>query len=518
MASFESDDESENIWKESLPILYVDCHGGFSSVEDSVTSLSTIERAEEGLQDSLRQSRLQRALAPGQILTQSDIQRLYDEQGLGPLGVPVIFILKLSLAMISFGQSAADTEDVVFQVCTAIELPVVHFEVGTRNIHASFGGIVHTVPFARGINADKLASTISLANLMMMRVGSVQGASDLLDDIFELRPPYSVCIHYLSFCALSILASLAAFMGSWRDAAAVAIILPLAVLAQIFCRRFSQEWADLEAFIVALVVGVSTPLVSKILKAEMCEVPAIYLSPLLVYLPGSQLIYGAYEIQFGSLVNGVSQLGSCVVRCMFLAMALLIGWQFFGHGFYDGETVSSAAASLVPVEMSCMFPYTWEVVFFYWNVPLLFVAFIGLNMPLCKMPAPGLIAYLSLLLYITLLEHPGIKGFFPIRIIDGIALFVTANLAYFHEYCTSSPAILAILPVLLVLAPGSHVVLSILSSVQRSAKLSVMVEPILDLILQGVAYAVGLTLAMRLWRPLLHRKLAKRLARTMHMY
>lgn len=39
-----------------------------------------------------------------------------------------------------------------------------------------------------------------------------------------------------------------------------------------------------------------------------------------------------------------------------------------------------------------------------------------------------------------------------------------------------------------------------------------------DLILQGVAYAVGLTLAMRLWRPLLHRKLAKRLARTMHMY
>ena len=168
MASFESDDESENIWKESLPILYVDCHGGFSSVEDSVTSLSTIERAEEGLQDSLRQSRLQRALAPGQILTQSDIQRLYHEQVLGPIAVPVIFILKLSLAMISFGQSAADTEDVVFQVCTAIELPVVHFEVGTRNIHASFGGIVHTVPFARGIRADKVASTISLANFGLL--------------------------------------------------------------------------------------------------------------------------------------------------------------------------------------------------------------------------------------------------------------------------------------------------------------------------------------------------------------
>ena len=259
-----------------------------------------------------------------------------------------------------------------------------------------------------------------------------------------------------------------------------------------------------------MTVGVLTPLVSSFLNAPLCEIPAIYLSPLLVYLPGSQLIYGAYEIQFGSLVNGVSQLGSCVVRCMFLAMALLIGWQVFGHGFYQGATKSSAAASLVPIDMSCMFPYSWEIVFFCWNIPLLFFAFIGLNMPLCKMAGPGLIAYLSLLLYI--------EGFFPDRIIDSIALFAAANLAYFHEYCTSSPAILAILPVLLVLAPGSHVVLSILSSVQRSADLSVMVEPILDLILQGVAYAVGLTLAMRLWRPLLHRKLGRRLARTMHMY
>lgn len=517
MESFDSEEDSDFPLKESLPCLYVDCHGGFSSVEDSVASLSAIERAEEGLQDSLRQSRLQKALAPGQILTQADIQRLYHDQGLGHFAVPVVCILKLSLAMISFGQSAADTEDIVFQVCTAIELPVVHFEVGTRNINASFAGIVHTVPFARGINADKLASTISLANLMMMRVGTIQGASDLLDDIFEQRPPYSDFVQYVCFCALSVLASIAAFMGSSRDAAAVALIVPATVLGQVFCRRFSP-WADLEAFIVALTVGVLTPLVSSFLNAPLCEIPAIYLSPLLVYLPGSQLIYGAYEIQFGSLVNGVSQLGSCVVRCMFLAMALLIGWQVFGHGFYQGATKSSAAASLVPINMSCMFPYSWEMVFCCWNIPLLFFAFIGLNMPLCKMAGPGLIAYLSLLLYIVLLKQSQIEGFFPNRIIDSIALFAAANFAYFHEYCTSSPAILAILPVLLVLAPGSHVVLSILSSVQRSANLSVMVEPILDLILQGVAYAVGLTLAMRLWRPLLHRKLARRLARTMHMY
>lgn len=512
------EDSEEKSLEEDLPFLYIDCQGGFANVEDSVTFLSTIEQAEEGLTDTLRQSRLQRAIAPGQVLTQADIQRLYQEQGLGHLAAPVICVLKLGIAMMSFGQSAADTEDVVLQICAAMRLPVVHFEIGMRSFQASFAGIVHTVPFARGIDADKLASTISLANLMLNQVGSVQGASDLLDDIFGHRPSYSPFVQYFAFCSMSILASIAAFMGTFRDAAVVAILVPFVVLVQVLCRRFSYQLGDLEAFLVALTVGALTPFALQFLEAPICEVPTIYLSPLLVYLPGSQLIYGAYEIQFGSLVNGISQLGSCVVRCMFLAMALLIGWQFFGHGFYKGETSSAAAASLVPVDMSCMFPYGWHAIFFGWNIPLLLFVFVGLNMPLCKMLAPALIGYVSLLLYIVLLQHPAVRGFFPVRIIDSIALFVAANLAYLHEYYTSSPAILAILPILLILAPGSHVLLSILSSVQRSAKILVMVEPVLDLLLQGVAYAVGLTLAMRLWKPFLQRKLARRLARTMHLY
>lgn len=509
-------DSEDSEASELLPVAYVDCHGSFPNVEDSVSSLSSIYHAEQGLRDTFQPSRLDRPLAPGQTLTQADIQRLYELQNLDHLAVPVTCVLKLCVAMMSFGSSAPDAEELLLQVCRAIQLPVVHLEIGLRSIHACFAGVVHTIPFARGIDADKLPSTLSLADLMANRLASVQAASDLLDEICEHRPPYSPAIQHLSFCALSILASLAAFMGSYRDTAAVSTIIPFVVLAQVLCRRFAH-WSDLEAFVVALTVGLLTPLSSKLMETPLCEVPAIYLSPLLVYLPGSQLIYGAYEIQFGSLVNGVSQLGSCVVRCMFLAMALLIGWQFFGHGFYKGQTSSSAAASLVPVDMSCSFPYSWEVVFLFWNIPLLLFAFVGLKMPLCKMPIPGFIAYVSLFLYILLLRQPGLRGFLPARIVDAIALFTASNLAYIYEYFTKSPAILAILPVLLILAPRSHVVLSILSEVQRSARLQVLVQPVLDLLLQGVAYAVGMTLAMRLWRPLLRRK-AKRLARAMHVY
>ena len=509
-------DSEDSEASELLPVAYMDCHGSFPNVEDSVTSLSSIHHLEQGLRDSLRASRLDRPLAPGQTLTQADLQRLYEVQQLEHLAVPVSCVLKFSVALMSFGSSASDAEELLLQLCMVMELPVGHLEIGLRSVHACFNGVLHIIPFARGIDADKLPATLRLANLMVNRVGSIQGASDLLDEIFEHRAPYSPAIQHLAFCGLSLLASLAAFMGSYRDTAAVSIIIPFVVLAQVLCRRFSQ-WSDLEAFVVALTVGLLAPVSSKLMETPLCELPAIYLSPLLVYLPGSQLIYGAYEIQFGSLVNGVSQLGSCVVRCMFLAMALLIGWQFFGHGFYKGETSSSAAASLVPVDMSCSFPYSWEIVFLFFNIPLLLFAFVGLKMPLCKMPIPGFIAYISLFLYILLLRHPAIKGFFPARVVDAIALFVSSNLAYIYEYFTQSPAILAILPVLLILAPGSHVVLSILSEVQRSARLQVLVEPVLELLLQGVAYAVGMTLAMRLWRPLLQRR-AKRLARAMHVY
>ncbi|CAJ1362295.1 unnamed protein product [Effrenium voratum] len=506
------DSESEG-GDERVPLVYID-FDGFPDVEHLLMSLSAIHEAERGVQDSLRSARTRSPVAPRQMLTHADIHQMYAVHGAEHFAEMVNLVLKLSLAMMTFGQTAADTEDIILSVSSSIGLPVIHFQVGLNSLDASFhGGIVHKLGFSRGLDADKLAATISLASLIANKVGNVQGAVDLLDEIFSHRAPYGVVIQKASFYGLSVLAALAAFMGTSEDVLAVAIIMPAVMLVQSCCRRFCSE---LEAFAVALAVGGLTPAVARLLHLPLCDVPVIYLSPLLTYLPGSQLTYGAYEIQFGCLHNGVSQLGSCVVRCMFLSLALLLGWQFFGHRFYTGPTASAAAASMVPVNMSCMFPYSWEVVFLAWNVPLLLVALIGLNLPLKKMWAPMLIAYGSLLVYIVLLKHPAVAGGIPDRIIDCIALFIAANMACLYEYKTATPAVLAILPVLLILAPGSKVVLSVLASMQLGAKLSVQMEPVLDLMLQGVAYAAGLTLALHFWRPFLRRKARKRCQQ--HMY
>ena len=516
-------DGSEHHWWHCL--LYIDWQGSFADVPTTLEALSSLHSAEQeaeqgGLSGLLRDSRRQRSLAPGQSITHADLLHLYHLHGQSHQADKAACVLKLALALMMFGQTASDCEDIVHGVSATIDLPVVSLNVGLRTLHVCFlGGITHSLDFARGINADKLAATSRLSNLMMSGRGSLQGAMDLLDEIFFQREPYGLLVHFLAFYALCVMASLAAFMGTYRDALAVAVITPFVICVQILSRRTS---AALEAFLVALTIGLLTPLLLRHMEIPTCDVPVLYLSPLLIYLPGSQLTYGAYEVQFSNIINGASQLAACIVRCMFLAIALLVGWQFFGHEASQAKAgqapISVAAASLVPADMSCQFPYSWEMVFLGWNIPLLFLSFIGLNIPISQMLLPGLAAYVSLLLYMALQELPQLKGL-PARIIDCLVLFVAANLSLLREYLTAAPAVLTIIPVTLILAPGSHVVLSILASVQASEQVpEVVVEPIVGLVLQGTAYASGLTLATHLWRPLIRRKLARQCTPAVHSY
>jgi len=447
-------------------------------------------------------------LAPDEPLTEAEVAQMYEAPHLKEFSHRVILALKMSLAFMSFGQSASDTEDIVRKACEAMSLPSVHLEIGMRSLQASFaGGPVHLLQVSRGIDADKLVATAKLASSVIHGHGEPRASSRVLQHIFQQRASYGCGVQALAFQGLCTLAAIAAFMGTYEDAAGVAMMTPFVILVQELCKRYT---IPLEPFLVALTVGILTPLVRRyVLEVPTCNVPVMYLSPLLIYLPGSQLIYGAYEIQFGSLVNGASQLASCAVRCMFLGMALLLGWQVSGHNAALAETgTAGAVSSLVPASMSCMFPYGWRLIFGVWNIPMLIFAFIGLNIPLRSMLLPGLIGYLSLFLYIALSMLPVPL---PSLIVDCIGLFVAGNLASLGEFMTGTPSVLSIIPVLLMLAPGSHVVLSVLESVQQEQDVDgVNVESFQGLMMQGVAYATGLVLALQMWKPLNRYGVARR--------
>jgi hypothetical protein len=89
-----------------------------------------------------------------------------------------------------------------------------------------------------------------------------------------------------------------------------------------------------------------------------------------------------------------------------------------------------------------------------------------------------------------------------------IGLFVASNLACFREYFTGKVATPSIIPVLLILAPGSVVVLRILLLMQMTGGVpnDVSTETISYLWLLGVTYSLGMYIAQSYWRPIILRK------------
>ena len=51
------------------------------------------------------------------------------------------------------------------------------------------------------------------------------------------------------------------------------------------------------------------------------------MGPLLIHLPGSDLVWGSLEVAQGSVVHGASRLVKGMVRAMLLALFVALGWQ-----------------------------------------------------------------------------------------------------------------------------------------------------------------------------------------------
>merc|ERR1712048_1437024 len=137
----------------------------------------------------------------------------------------------------------------------------------------------------------------------------------------------------------------------------------------------------------AIVVGIVTPCVWKLSDLPICHVPTLWACALLPFLPGTELIYGAFEIKYGSILNGASQLVAALVRCMFLGLGLTVGWQVFGTNA-AAQTVhgkTGAIASMVPAESCGGGGPPWQFVFGVLNFPMLFHCFASLNMRLRDM-------------------------------------------------------------------------------------------------------------------------------------
>lgn len=458
--------------------------------------------------------RSSRSMGFGNAHTEDDVLATFDGiqdgRGKNDIGPRALLVLKLALALLVYGHNTVDTEVILRDVCRGLGLVGANLELSMRSVRCSVGGrTAELLVGKRGVVFDKLVATTRLATHVATVPGvDIQAASATLDSIVDRPLPYGWLIQVFCFVGFASMASLTVFAGAYSDAHALLLIAPFVALIAKAC-QYNSLLGKLEGALIPMFVGLVTPLVwIYAFPGEACRVTVWILASVLFFLPGVQLIYGAYETEFGSVINGTSRLVAALMRCQFLVMGLTCGWQIFGHNAALKFTGKSGAIASLPPSVACPGDVPWWMGTFVFNLPLLLFLSVLFNLRVRDLFGPMLCGYLSLLAY-GVLQHSREFGGpeLPGLITNFLGVFIAGNLGSLHEYLTGTPACLSVLPVVLVYAPGSGAVKSMLVGLHASVgdvDMQALVHSNVwgDLVLQGVSYAFGMYLAVVIWRPL----------------
>ncbi len=55
---------------------------------------------------------------------------------------------------------------------------------------------------------------------------------------------------------------------------------------------------------------------------------------ILIWFPGSSLVYGAHEVLLGSYINGSARLIKGIISALVIALFYTVGWQYFGQDWW----------------------------------------------------------------------------------------------------------------------------------------------------------------------------------------
>ncbi|MGK3742567.1 MAG: hypothetical protein ACI90V_009423 [Bacillariaceae sp.] len=348
----------------------------------------------------------------------------------------------------------------------------------------------------------------------------------VVDNIMEEDDPYGWFIADFGSLALQCVGCITQFYGTWEDMAIVAACSFIwLVVRRLVIRRYNLIFGSIEVLVVAFITGAVTSFIWRYIYAVkelfMCHIFTIFLSSMYVYFPGSEIVFGAYEVYVGNFIHGSSRLIGALIRLMYMSFGLLIGWQCFGRGLlvYEedfGEIGNSLImGSSCPAFSADVFNIEpWWLVAFVFTLILTPLALIEFKVRPRDMLIPGITTYVTLVLN-EVLNHGcdfGTCTQLPSYINNCIILFVGANVAYVFGYFYSYPAVNSLSSVILVFAPGASTMVRILNQMGREHGITneSVITTTSDLFanvgMVGVSCALGIILASSYWSVIMSRK------------
>lgn len=448
---------------------------------------------------------------PGCALLEDELRSRYKDHQ-PEFADRVAVLIKVGLSFVAYGAPTPHVEAEMRAIAASMGLPIMTLFVSLRSITFQIpNGPYHQVTCSKGFNLDKLKD-MSLVTKAIC-AGQPFDINDLLETVSGINERgglYGWAWMNLTLAVLLIAAAYAAFLGTWNTVAATACVVPFVILTT----QFAGRW---EPILVPFVVGVMVPITHRYwVPVDPLEFPKVYLSAILIWLPGSDLTFGALEVFSGSIINGSSRILGAVVKAMLIAMAISIGWQFAGYGMAEEWLLTPVDAigdkaqfSFVPVNRDSP-PYSYYYTFGVGNLLLVPMALCGLELRIRDMFGAFVVIWTTLFVFATLLFYCDGSNCMklPSMVINFLGMLVGGLLSNAYEYITDIPAIVPTIPIILILAPGSGLVLAGLSLAQNEAETSAhnLFLPILD----AVCYTLGMVVATKVCKLCLRRKAVQR--------
>ena len=467
-----------------------------------------------------RAERASRPVGPNEACCEGELRESYGE-GNERTGDCTILVMKLALSLAASGMPTYGAAPLLHAAANAMFLPSLHLQLTMRSVQLNFGGgPVHICHSRQGkvihrlTDLQRIALAISTANDPNPLL-----AAAAIDKVNSRPSNYGWAIEAAAYHGFAIFASQAIFGGSIADLVAVSILSLVVRLTMVACDVF-EVLGTIRDGMLPLVVGAATPLVCRVaMGLSDCHSATAFLSLLLFELPGSELLFGASELKRGAMV-GVTRLLNAICTTMFMALTLAVGWSataplvsrfapegdpealnpwvFPGSQCPERQVPSSSLPSSILRNSLQLLP-----------LEMCFFILVGIRPRNVLAPFVCVTATMALAYY---LAHAGL----PLApyVSNTIALFVGANLGFAHEYF--SPIGLShqvvLLPITVLLAPGAGAFKAVVAAINASCSggsKAVMSDALFDLMMQGVSFAVGESLAHSLWASALANRAAK---------
>jgi hypothetical protein len=290
----------------------------------------------------------------------------------------VVLFFRLASIFVSCGMSTIENHEILHEVSKALNLPPLSkLELGLTEINVQFSLNTPVVTIRTSTpnlpQLSLLSRSQQLAYYIIEQDRKNNQQREQLPATLYLRvldeleqdnasDPYGWLIKIFATYIVCCFAPLAVYSGNyinliWSSIISIAIVIALLLLQSksILPSSVSDRW---ESPIVSFITGLGSSLLWQITKnghfwqdlhpgSTLDQCVANYtIGVLLIWFPGSTLVYGAHEVCLGSYTNGGIRLIKGIVSAMVIALFYTLGWQYYGRNWASNETMNGIPTNL----------------------------------------------------------------------------------------------------------------------------------------------------------------------------